>query len=394
MLDPASPVPLHHQLTLALLADIERGVYRQGDRMPTEAELCRRHGLSRTPVRKAMSALVERGVVVRYRKRGTFVREAVGEPPSPAVAVPSGPHELVADIAAGAAPAAAVVSAAWVPSLVSLGAIRPVEIDADPLEPLWLPDVVRATWEHGGRPYGVPVAMSVSGLWVRTDALDVTGGRMPRDWGELRTIAVAARDLMPGVSSPVVVAAARPEALLWLLLAASGADPGTVERRLLERALDRTLTFLRRLIDHGLLSADVVGHEPPDVVAALRRGDAVVGVGSSDLLGPDEGFRFGPFPGATVTGGAGVVLAEASVGVVPAPCPVEPVIRELTRRRSAGISTIAPAWHSLAHTPPVTTHPELLADVVADVIGAVLSGSITVGPAVTELASPISALVR
>jgi GntR family transcriptional regulator len=59
---------LYHELRDAL----ERGEFREGRRMPTEADLCRQYGVSRHTVRQAFQDLVSEGLVYRIPGRGTF----------------------------------------------------------------------------------------------------------------------------------------------------------------------------------------------------------------------------------------------------------------------------------------------------------------------------------
>ncbi|MGW2515049.1 GntR family transcriptional regulator [Streptomyces scopuliridis] len=59
----------------ALTADIEAGRIKPGERIPSESELCERHGVARETVRRAVRVLRERGVVETEWGKGTFVRD-------------------------------------------------------------------------------------------------------------------------------------------------------------------------------------------------------------------------------------------------------------------------------------------------------------------------------
>lgn len=58
-----------------LLEDIGQGVYRQGDKLPTEREMCALFSVSRITVRQALSELESEGWVSRRQGRGTYVRQ-------------------------------------------------------------------------------------------------------------------------------------------------------------------------------------------------------------------------------------------------------------------------------------------------------------------------------
>jgi GntR family transcriptional regulator len=72
-LDASSYVPLHVQLAELLRRQIEDGVYRPGDRLPSERELVERFGVSRITATAALQALVRSGLAYRWRGKGTFV---------------------------------------------------------------------------------------------------------------------------------------------------------------------------------------------------------------------------------------------------------------------------------------------------------------------------------
>jgi GntR family transcriptional regulator len=70
-----SPMPLHHQIKVAVLQGIEQGWLRPGEQLPRERELAEALGVSLAPVRQAMVDLTKEGYVDRTRGKGTFVRE-------------------------------------------------------------------------------------------------------------------------------------------------------------------------------------------------------------------------------------------------------------------------------------------------------------------------------
>ncbi|CDZ91679.1 GntR family transcriptional regulator [Rhodococcus ruber] len=67
--------PAYAQLSRRLREAVDAGEYRGGVRLPTEAELAQRYGLSRQTVRRAFQDLVADGVVYRVPGRGTFADE-------------------------------------------------------------------------------------------------------------------------------------------------------------------------------------------------------------------------------------------------------------------------------------------------------------------------------
>ncbi len=74
-LDRSSFVPLYYQLQETLKEQIESGMWRPGDTLPSEPELARRYGVSRVVVRQALSILEDDRQVIRVQGRGTFVAE-------------------------------------------------------------------------------------------------------------------------------------------------------------------------------------------------------------------------------------------------------------------------------------------------------------------------------
>lgn len=77
IIDRNSPVPQYFQLQRWLVEQIEQGVFKPGDKIPTEAELVQMVGLARATIRQAIQNLVNMGYLVRKRKLGTFVMSRV-----------------------------------------------------------------------------------------------------------------------------------------------------------------------------------------------------------------------------------------------------------------------------------------------------------------------------
>lgn len=73
VIDRSSPVPLYHQLSEQLTAAIQDGRLESGDPFENEIALAQRLSLSRPTVRRAIQEMVDRGLLVRRRGRGTTV---------------------------------------------------------------------------------------------------------------------------------------------------------------------------------------------------------------------------------------------------------------------------------------------------------------------------------
>lgn len=70
-----SPIPLYYQLKELIQEQIEDEIFKQGEPIPTEMELCQIHNISRMTVNKAIMSLVHEGLLYREQGRGTFVSQ-------------------------------------------------------------------------------------------------------------------------------------------------------------------------------------------------------------------------------------------------------------------------------------------------------------------------------
>ncbi|HWC79349.1 MAG TPA: GntR family transcriptional regulator [Pseudonocardiaceae bacterium] len=71
---PGEP-PLHARIRAELERPIRDGSWPPGTRLPTEAELGAQFGVSRITAQRALRDLADAGLVVRYRRRGSFAAQ-------------------------------------------------------------------------------------------------------------------------------------------------------------------------------------------------------------------------------------------------------------------------------------------------------------------------------
>ena len=70
-------MPRHRLIYEELLTEIQTGVYRPGERLPSEAVLCERFQASRITVAKAFQNLQRDQLVIRRPGSGTYVERPV-----------------------------------------------------------------------------------------------------------------------------------------------------------------------------------------------------------------------------------------------------------------------------------------------------------------------------
>lgn len=72
-IDKQSPVPMYFQIRKEIIKAIKSGVYKVGDRLPTELEFCNELDISRPTIRQAFQELINEGYITRKKAKGTFV---------------------------------------------------------------------------------------------------------------------------------------------------------------------------------------------------------------------------------------------------------------------------------------------------------------------------------
>jgi multiple sugar transport system substrate-binding protein len=274
-LDAGQPIPVYFQLKTLLLEEILEGRYGVDGRLPTEHELCKRFGISRTPVSRALSELAEEGVILRHRRRGTFVnshwlrrrpdqpevRVVVSEPlwgqvirdAAPegiqvnvvTVALPALHQTLTHAVAEGRAPDLAILDSVWIAEFAAAGFLHPLE----DLDDHWI------RYEH------------------ETDFLEpLVSSNRAREAGLPHPVA------LPGGSKGGETTAY----CLIAFLASNGARVLNAEGVTLDTPETvETLAFLRSLIDDDLITSEVVGYEWDRPIRLLAEGRAALSVGGS-----------------------------------------------------------------------------------------------------------------
>lgn len=367
-IDSTLPTPIYQQLKALLIDEIALGRYSTHERLPTEHELCKLYGISRTPVTRALAELAEEGVLRRQRGIGTFVdeqwlRRRAGDaelrvvaqegpwaqlvretcPASLPVSIATVPrpelHRLLQrDVGNGEAPDLAIFDSILVPEFAAAGYLVALEELDDAwvrleYEADFLPPLVAAN-RFERRTYGATVYATVSGLWYRRDALESRGLAPPATWAQLRAVARAIAD--DGLPHPIVMTGGLrgEETTAFSLLgclASNGAEALRPDGVSIDsRETVQTLRFLRGLIEAQLMSPDVVGYAWDEPSRLLADGRAAMSFGGSyeaqtlaDRLGvrPDalpDHLGFVPIPAgpggapASVAGGMSAAIFRQS----------------------------------------------------------------------------------
>lgn len=74
-LDMESSVPLYKQLKDIIKRDISNGIYKHGQKIPSEVEFQEIYNISRITIRKALQELTDEKILERRRGKGTYVAD-------------------------------------------------------------------------------------------------------------------------------------------------------------------------------------------------------------------------------------------------------------------------------------------------------------------------------
>ena len=319
-LNPDLPIPLYFQLKTFLIEEILRGTYKPGDRLPTEHELCAEHGISRTPIARALSELAEEGVVLRTRGKGTFVNphwaRRDGQQAEIRVVVPAeGPWDKIVDqglaavtpvnlavvprtelhhvlthaVAEGQAPDLAVLDSVWVPEFAAAGFLHALEdVDSDWIEGEYESDFLEPlipSTRYRGKTYGVPAYAVVAGLWYRRSELSSRDLEPPRTWTELLEVARTIRSEKGSPPLALPAGSRGGETTTYCLTGVLASNRASILDEsavvLDSPAAVEALQFLKVLIDEGVVAREAVSYEWNRPIRMLANGDVAICLGGS-----------------------------------------------------------------------------------------------------------------
>jgi len=214
-------LPLYRQVAETLRLRIEQRVFKPGDRIPTEYELCDEFGVSRISIRHALAELVHMGLLYRRQGSGTYVRHESGTatgvlraivtesewmPPLQAavdaynqdhraselrldiqvVGRPQLRSKILGAVGCGNAPDLGLLDWPWVAEFADLHFLQALEdLDAE-----WVREFradAFSAFVSEGEPalYAVRPEANVSVIWYRRDWLEAAGIEPPRTWNAL-----------------------------------------------------------------------------------------------------------------------------------------------------------------------------------------------------------------
>ncbi len=80
MIEKIQKTPLHEIVVKQIIESISLGIYRKGDRLPSENNLCALYGVSRITMRKALKQLVTLGFIETRQGQGSTVIVSSDDP--------------------------------------------------------------------------------------------------------------------------------------------------------------------------------------------------------------------------------------------------------------------------------------------------------------------------
>ena len=334
-IDRSTPIPAYFQLKEYLKQQIQAGTWQPGEKIPTEAELCERFNISRTPVRQALKELVFEGLLTRTAGRGTFVAQQVDAQPRDApntlnvvvsderwydpleraaeiwnrdhpdapikldfTQVPLGKLRsyLVEAVGRGNAPDISLLDSVWVAGFADRHYIRPLT----DISSTWglnhqenFFSALLAANRFNDRLYSMPITADTNGLWYRRDWFELEGLTPPTTWSELLSVGhhfqqPEVRQRYEVAQYPMVLVGGRSggETTTYQLLPflwAAGGDLIADDQVVLDSPeSQQALDFLASLVQaEKLVSPEVVDYAWDEAARMFANGKVALAIGGS-----------------------------------------------------------------------------------------------------------------
>ncbi|HIH96353.1 MAG TPA: extracellular solute-binding protein [Thermoplasmata archaeon] len=334
-IDKNVPIPIYYQLKQMIKKKIEKGEFKPGDRLPTEHKLCDMFGISRTPVRQALTELTREGILYRKPALGTFVSDFSLSPSQDVMRIkvlipeekwsttlekavrlyneehadrqirlnllligyPELRFKIRIAVASGSAPDFSLIDSVWVTQLAKSGFLRPLdEIDSEWVEREYKQDFFPVFVEGSccdGHVYAIHVQTDVALIWYRKDWFQAEGMRPPSTWDELIEVAkhfqrteVRKRYGLGSHSLAFPAGLKAGETTTYLLLPFLWSTGGDVfadgKVALDSNATRRAIGFIRDLVhQHHVAPPEVTTYEWNRSPKLFARGEVTMSIGGS-----------------------------------------------------------------------------------------------------------------
>lgn len=96
--NPVASKKLYMQIYTQILSEIQSGSFKKGDKLPAERELCEQFGVSRVPIRQALSALELNGIIYSRQGEGVYVKRSKTDHPESAIFFQSASPEDIVEV--------------------------------------------------------------------------------------------------------------------------------------------------------------------------------------------------------------------------------------------------------------------------------------------------------
>ncbi|MEA1963944.1 MAG: extracellular solute-binding protein [Candidatus Aerophobetes bacterium] len=331
IIDKNSPVPLYYQLKGILKEVIKEEKFKPGDRFPTEERMCKTFGISRTPVRQALSELVNERLLYRRRGNGTFVNDfsylnikrlkvivpeqrwlsplkkagKIWNKNNPGrrvrldisvVGYSQLRFKIITAVARGEAPDFSLIDSVWISELADTEFLKSLnEINTKWVENNFKKDffpVFIKQNSYKGQVYGIQPESDMALVWYRKDWFKAESLNPPRTWDELTEVAKYFKQekvrkkynlaCYPLAFPAGLKAGETTSYCLLSFLWSAGHNVFPEGKVVLGEEVFRVLRFFKNLVQkYKLASSHIVSYEWDQAPKLLAKGRVAISIGGS-----------------------------------------------------------------------------------------------------------------